>query len=68
MKIKAQPSEWERILGICVLDPDGWDRKNPADWNTPITLNDFLDKCDESTTLHYTGDREYYLERAKQAI
>lgn len=52
---KRTPDEWQNILGITVLDPDGWDRKNFAvDWAKPLTQAEFQAKADMSTT---TGRR-----------
>jgi len=62
--IKLTPSQWQKILGFVVLDPDGWDRQGDfrADWNKPLTLNQFLDKADNSTTTRRPNEREKYLE------
>lgn len=46
---KKLPSEWERITGIMVMDPDGWDRTKPDDWFTPITEAEFNSKAAAST-------------------
>lgn len=49
--VKRTPHEWEGILGITVLAPDGWDRKNfTADWAIPLTQAEFQAKADVSTT------------------
>jgi len=49
---------WERIMGITVIDPDGWDRKNlDADWAKPLTFDEFYDKATESTVDHPMGER-----------
>jgi hypothetical protein len=51
MKIYLQPETWCELLGIHILDPDGWDRKNFAeDWAKPLLFADFADKCNHSTT------------------
>lgn len=49
--IKFAPSMWQKILGIEVIDPDGWDRgKNfESDWAKLLTFTEFLDKCGDST-------------------
>lgn len=48
---KKLPSDWERILGIIVMDPDGWDRQGDfeKDWFTPITKEEFMRKAAQST-------------------
>jgi len=50
--MKKSSAEWCRLSGIEVLDPDGWDRKGDfdADWNKPITLDEFWAKACQSTT------------------
>ena len=46
----AVPNEWEIILGITVLDPDGWDRQNFAeDWGKPLSYDEFWAKAGMST-------------------
>lgn len=47
---KRLPEEWEKLLGIEIIDPDGWDRQNLGhDWEIPLTAREFLDKADVST-------------------
>jgi hypothetical protein len=47
---KRLPEDWEKLTGIEVIDPDGWDRANFGhDWEVPLTIREFLDKCDVST-------------------
>ena len=50
--MKKSSAEWARLSGITILDPDGWDRSGDfeADWNKPITLNEFWAKACQSTT------------------
>lgn len=58
MKIKFTPEEWQNILGVEVIDPDGWDRRIEhfeKDWETPLTLGEFISKCDESTMDRFYG-------------
>lgn len=48
---RRTPSEWETALGVIVLDPDGWDRRNFADdWVKPLTEAEFRAKASVSTT------------------
>ena len=59
MNIKLTPAEWEMILGITIIDPDGWNRKNlDADWAKPLTFDEFYDKATESTVDRPMGDKE----------
>jgi len=46
------PDEWCKLLGVQILDPDGWDRRGSkfeADWARPIRLAEFRDKAGAST-------------------
>jgi hypothetical protein len=54
MNILLAPKTWEKLTGIEVIDPDGWDRRPKMfDWAKPITLRLFIDKCAESTCRGY---------------
>lgn len=47
---KLPSSEWARLLGIRIVDPDGWDRKNfEASWSEPITVDEFRSRALRST-------------------
>lgn len=53
-QIKRTPDEWQKILNIVVLDPDGWDRSNfSVDWVKPLTKQEFKDKASHSTTMGF---------------
>lgn len=44
------PDEWSALLGVTVLDPDGWDRTSFAEsWAEPITLDEFIRRAQVST-------------------
>lgn len=48
--VKRIPDEWSRILGILVLDPDGWNRRDfEKDWFIPLTQKEFEKKAFIST-------------------
>jgi hypothetical protein len=51
LKIKLTAQEWCDLTGADVRDPDGWDRFGDfvKDWETPITLQEFLSKLSAST-------------------
>lgn len=50
MTDRRTPAEWEVELGVTVLDPDGWDRRNyDVDWARPLTRDEFIDKACAST-------------------
>lgn len=54
--IKRLPGEWEERLGILILDPDGWDRRNlTEDYNTPLTQEEFLERACLSTVQVLPG-------------
>lgn len=47
---KFAPYQWETILDIYILDPDGWDRQNfKEDWAKPLTMAEFRRKAMMST-------------------
>ena len=54
--IKLPPRDWERITGVEVHDDDGW--RNPAqDYEVPVTREEFLHRCSESTCWY---PREFF--------
>lgn len=54
LDVKHPPEHWEVVLGIDILDPDGW-RDAYSDWNAEITRADFLDRAARSTTSYPQG-------------
>lgn len=54
LDIKHPPEQWERMLGVEVIDPDGW-RCNMLPWEVPITREDFLNRAASSTTRYPKG-------------
>lgn len=70
MKIKFTPLLWTKILGFAIIDPDGWDRTGDfnTDWNEPLSLDEFLDKADNSTCGPRPNDRRTYFEIASNRI
>ena len=50
LDILHPPRDWERILGVLVLDPDGWRREDRFDYEQPISREEFLSRASESTT------------------
>jgi hypothetical protein len=56
--VKRLPVEWQKIDGVEVMDPDGWDRRNfEESWNTPITHAEWLDRVSQSTVRLFGGAR-----------
>ena len=52
---KLSSAEWEKELGIQVMDPDGWDRTNlEEDWNRPISIQEFRERAMVSTIMDIT--------------
>ena len=48
--IKLTPTEWEQILDIRILDPDGWRGGDKFDFSSAIGLREFLRRASKSTT------------------
>lgn len=46
--VKRLPSEWEKIMKIKIVDPDGW-RYDRKDWHCPISLKEWTWRKDMST-------------------
>ncbi len=45
---KKIPTEWEKITGIRILDPDGW-RQDNKDWWEPIDEEEWEKRMMQST-------------------
>jgi hypothetical protein len=41
-EIKKTINEWEKETGITVIDPDGFDRKNPVLYKLTFTKEEFM--------------------------
>lgn len=55
----AQPSHWEGVYDVHVLDPDGWRRGAPLgerDWTDPITSREFLERASISTVTRLSPE------------
>lgn len=48
------PSAWVQITGISVYDPDAW-REDGKDWTAPITRDEFINRCADSTCWYPPG-------------
>lgn len=50
--MKLNSADWSAKLGVLVIDPDGWDRKNfDTSWREEITENEFRTRLQKSTCL-----------------
>jgi len=52
------PAEWCEKFGVEIIDPNGWNRKNPNSMEIPISCQTFRDKYWLSTT--HIADRTKY--------
>lgn len=48
--IKQKPSVWVELTGIEVIDADGW---ADGTWENPITIREFLERCETSTIRNF---------------
>jgi hypothetical protein len=48
-KMSLSPSDWCAILGVRVIDPDGWRGKDPKPFDEPVGLDEFVRRCWPST-------------------
>lgn len=56
MEIRRPSAEWVKIVGVSILDPDGWDRTNfVKSWDELITEEEFRNRASVSTV--YWGRR-----------
>lgn len=47
---KARVSEWVKLFGISILNPDGWnDIGVEGDFDYKISVKDFIQRCNKST-------------------
>ena len=54
--IKRKPSEWVEIIGIEVIDSDGWAM---GTWEVPILAEEFLRRCEDSTVRYFTVTKNF---------
>lgn len=41
--------QWQVVLGVYVLDPDGWREPGAPEWLTPISRVEFIERAGRST-------------------
>jgi hypothetical protein len=49
--MKHTINEWEKIVGITIVDPDGFDRSNPNLYNELFTKEEFDDALMRCTVI-----------------
>lgn len=50
--VERLPSEWEKVIGLHIKDPDGWREGSifgAKDWSARITRAEFLQRAGVST-------------------
>ena len=57
-KLILTPDEWSAVLGVRVVDPDGWRGHNGRDWTDPISLREFVKRCWPSTVGSEDGSTD----------
>lgn len=61
---KRLPAHWCSILGMRIMDPDGWRRRDDeTTWDTPVTLAEFQERAGLSTVWY---DPKVRAERSKR--
>ncbi len=50
-EIKRTPEEWAALIGVKILDPDGWRGSGGADFKAPCTWDQFLPRLNISTIM-----------------
>jgi hypothetical protein len=53
-ELEMPPRFWAAMVGVVVLDPDGW-RRDGKDFDEPLTLDDFWDRMLYSTIYAPNG-------------
>lgn len=48
--VNQTPAEWCDKFGIEILDPDGWDRRDPRCMEYAISCDDFINRYYDSTS------------------
>jgi hypothetical protein len=57
--VKRSGAVWSWLLGITVLDPDGWNRKNfKESWDEKITYTEFMERAMRSTASYATAEQQ----------
>ena len=60
LKLELRPDEWCAILGVRVLDPDGWRGENGRDWADAVGLAEFVRRCWPSTVGSEDGSTDLF--------
>lgn len=54
-KIRKPTAEWCELLGVRVMDPDGWRGIHACPLEKPLTLSDFIGRIKRSTIYGLPG-------------
>jgi hypothetical protein len=60
------PAEWETIIGVTIIDPDGWNGEK--DWEQPCTFDTFYDKYCASTVDKFMEKDEMRITARKNIV
>ena len=52
LKLREWREIFEKLTGIVILDPDGFDRSDPFMWEREYTLDEFLQRAQRCTVNH----------------
>ena len=56
--LKFTPDLWETILGVRIIDADGWRTPDSPSWSTMITREDFISRM-RISTVEVTDPERY---------
>jgi len=64
LRLTLKPEAWAALLGVIILDPDGWRSPTqsylPKDWEAPLELREFLGRALPSTMKMEDGDDDFH--------
>jgi hypothetical protein len=55
-----RPVDWCDILGVRVIDPDGWRGSRAKPYEDPLPMREFVNRCFSSTMVFEEGATDYY--------
>ena len=64
LRLELPPSGWEALMGVTIMDPDGWRTRTqsyePRPFNDPVRLPEFLGRALPSTLRMEDGDDDFH--------